>query len=82
MGQRPAPEVRCLELLVKGIVQRIPVDNSVCFGPEQVQAFIQPALDQDSTDQLREAFCHKVLQIVLWAPHHYGCLVKKIIGII
>ena len=70
-------EVRCLELLVKDIVQRIPVGNSVCFGPEQSQAFIHPALDKDSADLLREAFCRKVLQIVLWAPNHYGYLRKS-----
>ena len=70
-------EVRCLEVLTKEIVQRIPVGNSVCFGPEQSQAFIHPALDKDSADLLREAFCRKVLQIVLWAPNHYGYLRKS-----
>ena len=67
-------EIRCLTVLLEEIAQRTPVGNTVFFGPEQAQAFIQPALDQDSTDQLREAFCHKVLQIVLWASNHYGHL--------
>ena len=64
-------EIRFMGVQVSELEHRVPVPSTTIFGPEACIQF-----QDSSSDQLGlvEAFVHQRVQMILWAPNHYGYL--------
>ena len=65
-------EIRFLDIQVREVEHRVPVENVRFLGPEAATVF---GHHLDDTEGLAEAFNDQdKVQVCLWAPNHYGYL--------